>query len=180
MKTFVSQEQINCQVLDPACGSRMMWFNKNDPRVIFGDIRFETKIVPDHSCGNTSGHRVIVIAPDMMMDFRSLPFPNDSFRLVVFDPPHLVHAGEKSWLAAKYGKLGKDWREDLRTGFIECFRVLSPDGILIFKWSEVQVKLKEILSLTPQTPLFGNTSGKKAGTHWIVFMKPSDQEVFQQ
>ena len=23
-------------------------------------------------------------------------------------------------------------------------------------------------------PLFGNTSGKKAGTHWLVFMKPAD------
>lgn len=29
----------------------------------------------------------------------------------------------------------------------------------------------EVLALTPHQPLFGNTSGKKAGTHWLVFMK---------
>jgi len=90
---------------------------------------------------------------------------------VAFDPPHLVRAGPKSWLAAKYGKLSEDWREDLRQGFAECFRVLASDGVLVFKWNETQVKLREVLALTPHQPLFGNTSGKKAGTHWLVFMK---------
>ncbi|MDF3823072.1 anhydro-N-acetylmuramic acid kinase, partial [Leptospira sp. 96542] len=41
------------------------------------------------------------------------------FKLVAFDPPHLVRAGPRSWLAAKYGKLSQDWREDLRAGFAE-------------------------------------------------------------
>jgi len=31
---------------------------------------------------------------------------------------------------------------------------------------------KRVLALTPHAPLFGNTSGKRAGTHWLVFMKP--------
>jgi hypothetical protein len=31
--------------------------------------------------------------------------------LVVFDPPHLKHAGPRSWLRAKYGVLGESWRE---------------------------------------------------------------------
>jgi hypothetical protein len=33
------------------------------------------------------------------------------------------------------------------------------------------VKVREVLALTPEAPLFGNTSGRKAGTHLIVFMK---------
>ena len=74
-------------------------------------------------------------------------------------------------MAAKYGKLGPDWRDDLRAGFAECFRVLRPHGVLVFKWNETQVKVREVLALTPESPLFGNTSGRKAGTHWIVFMK---------
>jgi hypothetical protein len=110
-----------------------------------------------------------------LMDFRALPFAEGSFRLVAFDPPHLMRAGPRSWLAAKYGKLSDDWRDDLRQGFAECFRVLEPEGVLVFKWAEVQVKLREVLALTPHQPMFGNTSGKKAGTHWIVFMKPAGQ-----
>jgi hypothetical protein len=107
----------------------------------------------------------------MLMDFRHLPFADGVFRLVAFDPPHLVRAGPRSWLAAKYGKLGHDWRNDLRAGFAECFRVLAIDGVLVFKWSETQIKLSEILVLAPRAPLFGNTSGRKSGTHWLVFMK---------
>lgn len=110
------------RVLDPCCGSRMMWFDRENPAVIFGDCRDETVTVPDRSHGRADGKRVIHVCPDMRMDFRALPFPDGSFRLVVFDPPHLVRAGAKSWLAAKYGKLGPDWREDLRLGFSECFR----------------------------------------------------------
>jgi len=49
----------------------------------------------------------------------------------------------------------------------------ASDGVLVFKWNETQVKLREVLALTPHAPLFGNTSGKKAGTHWLVFMKPA-------
>lgn len=43
----------------------------------------------------------------------------------------------------------------------------------VFKWNETQIKVSEILKLAPQQPLFGNTSGKRAGTHWMVFMKES-------
>ncbi len=163
------------RVLDPCCGSRMMWFNRAHPDVVFGDLRSETIVVTDRSKGNASGQRIIRIEPDTNLDFRDLPYPDGAFKLVAFDPPHLVHAGPKSWLAAKYGKLGNDWREDLRAGFSECFRVLDRDGVLVFKWNETQVKLSEVLALTPHQPLFGNTSGKKAGTHWLVFMKLSTE-----
>lgn len=106
-----------------------------------------------------------------MMDFRSIPYPDGSFKLVAFDPPHLVQAGPKSWLAAKYGKLSEDWRSDIRKGFSECFRVLASDGVLVFKWNETQVPLREVVSLTDMKPLFGHTSGRKGMTHWLVFMK---------
>lgn len=150
----------------------MMWFERRHPDVIYGDRCSETLTVTDRSHGNASGTRTLTIAPDALMDFRALPFPDGAFRLVAFDPPHLVRAGPRSWLAAKYGKLGQDWRDDLRAGLSECFRVLATGGVLVFKWNETQVKLAEVFALTPHRPLFGNTSGKKAGTHWMVFMKP--------
>lgn len=173
MMQSTNSDQI--RVLDPCCGSRMMWFNRTHPDVVFGDLRSETIVVTDRSHGKVDGTRTLHIKPDIELDFRSLPYPDGSFKLIAFDPPHLVRAGPKSWLAAKYGKLGNEWREDLRAGFAECFRVLDQDGVLVFKWNETQVKLSEVLALTPHRPVFGNTSGKKAGTHWLVFMKPSTE-----
>ena len=59
----------------------------------------------------------------------------------------------------------------LRSGFSECFRVLKPEGVLIFKWNDCRFPVKEILALTDQKPLFGHRSGKKMGTHWVTFIK---------
>ncbi len=51
------------------------------------------------------------------------------------------------------------------------FRVLRPDGVLIFKWCEVEIPLESVLALTPERPLFGHRSGVKAATHWVAFVK---------
>lgn len=158
-------------ILDPCCGSRMWWFDKNHPNTVFGDIRNETVSVTDRSHGNEFGTRIIKVNPDLEMDFRDLPYPENHFDLVAFDPPHLTKGGSKSWLVAKYGKLSEDWRTDLQKGFEECFRVLRPHGTLVFKWNETHVKLKEVLELTPNIPLFGQVSGRKGMTHFLVFMK---------
>ena len=162
------------KVLDACCGSRMMWLDRQHPDVVFGDRRSETLTVTDRSHGNENGVRTLSIEPDVMLDFRALPYQDGTFKLVSFDPPHLVRAGPKSWLAAKYGKLGDDWRDDLRRGFAECFRVLALDGVLVFKWNETQVKVGEVLALTGVRPLFGHLSGRKGLTHWLVFMKAAD------
>lgn len=151
--------------MDVCCGSRIFWFDKKNPRTIFMDNR----IVHDVLCDG----RRLDIEPDILGDFRNIPFENGTFCMVVFDPPHLVHAGEKSWVAKKYGKLQDTWREDLRQGFSECMRVLKPGGTLIFKWNEDQVTLKEVLGTTPHKPLFGNRRGK---TYWLVFMKDGGTE----
>ena len=63
------------------------------------------------------------------------------------------------------------WREELRRGFAECFRVLRPDGVLIFKWCEDEIPVSQILALTTERPLFGHRSGKQQKTHWIAFLK---------
>jgi len=161
-------------ILDVCCGSRMMWFDRKHPDVIYGDKRNEIITVTDRSHGNINGKRILRIEPDILMDFRNIPYPNNIFKLIAFDPPHLERAGQKSWMAAKYGKLSDNWRDDLRKGFLECFRVLEPEGVLIFKWNETHIKLREILALAPQKPLFGQISGHKGLTHWLVFMKPAN------
>lgn len=153
-------------ILDPCCGSRMFWFDPKNQGVLFGDIRSEEHTLCDG--------RALHITPDVLMDFRDMPFPAASFKLVAFDPPHLRKAGITSWIGKKYGILGQDWREDIRRGFSECFRVLEPEGVLIFKWNEAQIKVSEILALTSEKPLFGHKSGKRMDTHWICFMKSKE------
>ena len=153
------------RVIDVACGSRMFWFDKHNPDVEFCDNR----TVPYHEY---YPHRYIEVSPDTVCDFTALPFEDGSYKLVVFDPPHLTRAGDTSWTALKYGRLSGNWKEMIRKGFSECFRVLAPDGVLIFKWSEVQIPLREILPLAPYLPLFGHRSGKTMNTHWLYFIKP--------
>ena len=158
-------------ILDPCCGSRMMWFDKQNPNVIFGDIRKEIITVTDRSNGKLDGVRSIEINPDVLMDFRTIPFPDNTFNLVAFDPPHLVKAGSKSWLTSKYGRLSDCWQDDIKKGFEECFRVLKIGGTLIFKWNETQIKTKDVLALTRHKPLFGHKTGHRGFTHWYVFLK---------
>ena len=156
-------------VLDACCGSRMFWFDRADDRAIFVDKRSESHVLPDAS--SAGGSRTLEVKPDIVADFTALPFPDASFAMVVFDPPHLVRAGKKGWQAKKYGKLEGDWKGMLRAGFLECFRVLRPNGTLIFKWNEHEVPVSQILALTTEKPLLGQRCGKAAKTHWIVFMK---------
>ena len=68
-----------------------------------------------------------------------------------------------------------DWREMLRKGFAECFRVLKHDGVLVFKWCEDEIPVSQILALTPEKPLFGNRCGKNAKTHWVTFLKQNTE-----
>jgi SAM-dependent methyltransferase len=159
-------------VLDVCCGSRMFWFNRKDDRAVFVDKRQESHSLPDVS--SKGGSRMLEINPDIVADFTALPFGSETFAMVVFDPPHLIRNGKSGWLAKKYGKLGTDWKEDIRKGFAECFRVLKPEGTLIFKWNEHEVPVSQILALTPELPLIGNRCGKAGKTHWIVFLKSSD------
>jgi SAM-dependent methyltransferase len=151
----------------------MFWFDPKDDRAIFVDKRSESHQLRDKS--SRGGSRTLTINPDIVADFTALPFDDNKFAVVIFDPPHLIHAGKKGWQAKKYGKLEGDWRNELRQGFAECFRVLKPEGTLIFKWSEHEVPVSEILALTPARPLVGQRCGKTAKTHWIVFMKPNTE-----
>ena len=151
------------KILDACCGSRMFWFDKENPDVLFADIRDEEYILCDG--------RQLKVHPDVIADFRNMPFPDSSFKLVVFDPPHLDNPNPNSYMAQKYGTLRSTWRDDLKRGFDECMRVLEPFGILIFNWNETRISVKRVLEIFGQQPLFGHKSGKASKTHWMCFMK---------
>lgn len=152
-------------VLDVCCGPRGFWFDKQDDRSLYLDKRRETH-VDVYKCGIKTN----VIDPDIIGDFTNIEQPDETFWHIVFDPPHISRKSQGQ-IAKKYGSLEGDWREMIRKGFKECFRVLKPNGTLVFKWSEVQYPIREILELTDYKPLYGHKSGKKMNTHWVCFIK---------
>lgn len=163
------EKSITAPILDACCGGKMFYFDKNDPRVLFQDIRTEETTLCDG--------RSFKVEPDIIGDFTSMDFPDNTFNMVVFDPPHLRWWGKDpnkkptGYQQIKYGVLRDDWQNTMAKGFAECFRVLKPGGFLIFKWCEHDIKVSTILKLTDQKPIFGHKSGKRANTHWLCFMK---------
>ena len=155
------------KILDVTCGARSIWFNKHHPAAVYCDKRREQY----HHLWKNAGNCTLDINPDVVCDFTDLPFPDNSFPLVVFDPPHLTGAKETAWLVKKYGKLDENWPKMLHDGFRECMRVLKPDGVLIFKWSEYDIPAAEVWKAIGQKPLFGHHSGKRSRTFWACFMK---------
>lgn len=150
------------KVLDACCGSKMMWFDKDREDVLFQDVREEKHTLCDG--------RSLTVSPDIIADFRNMPYSDNTFFLVVFDPPHLNKLGGNSWMAKKYGKLLPTWEDDIRAGFNECMRVLKPNGTLIFKWNENQIPVNKIIEVIGVKPLFGHPT-RHAKTIWMTFLK---------
>lgn len=157
------------KILDMTCGFRTIWFNKNHPAAIYFDKRRENMEL--YFGRARTNLRKCDVDPDIIGDFTALPFKDESFSLVVFDPPHLTGAKETAWLVKKYGKLDENWPQMLHDGFMEGMRVLKPDGCLIFKWSEYDIPAADVWKAIGQKPLFGHHSGKKSTTFWGCFMK---------
>jgi len=160
-------------ILDACCSVKAMWINKNHPNTIYIDIRKEPS-------GFLGYGRKEELNPTYVMDFRKMEFPDKKFKLVVFDPPHLLSLGKNSLFRNKFGCLDKEtWKQDIKKGFNECWRVLDNYGTLIFKWSDSEIPFQEVLILFKEKPLFRNTTNYKSTstTKWFCFMKiPMESE----
>lgn len=151
-------------ILDMCCGSRMFYFDKHDPNVLFTDIRE----YHDTLCDG----RKLDVQPDMIADCTALPFEDETFNMVVFDPPHLQKVGQNSWLCKKYGKLPENWQAFINDSIHEGMRVLKTGGTLIFKWNEQQIKVGDVLkAIKDYKPIFGHRTTIKNQTIWMTFMK---------
>ena len=156
-------------ILDVTCSNRSIWFDKDCPIALYCDKR---KCVETVVFGGGTRHQDCVVNPDIQCDFTDLPFDDNSFELVVFDPPHAVDIQGSSWTYKRYGSLDSStWKDVLKAGVDECIRVLKPYGTLIFKWSDCHIPTSQVIDAIGKTPLFGHRSGKKMNTHWMVFMK---------
>src|SRR5258708_7869361 len=116
----------NKKILDACCGGRTFWFDKQHPDALYVDRRRMKRQV---IWVNGDESRSFEVEPDKVMDFRNLDLPSNTFRLVVFDPPHLMKRnGKTGFIHKKYGSLDLSWKDDITKGFNECFRVLKKDG----------------------------------------------------
>lgn len=157
-------------VLDATTGGKHIWHEEmtDADHVVFADRRVvdELELQPSWQCD-----------PDVLCDFRRLPFEDETFDLVCFDPPHRVNEDGMEQLTGvvlrKYGALrAETWQGDLRAGFDELWRVLRPGGTLTMKWADETKGHDDVLGQIEQTPLFGVTTEKdRATVKWWVFHK---------
>lgn len=150
-------------ILDATAGKRMIWFNKEHPNCVYLDQNPEVK-------------------PDVVGDFCNLrEFNDNTFRLVVFDPPHQQYSKNAKGIFAKtYGRINtSSIHLDFYLAFRELKRILKPYGILILKWNDHDVEVNKILNLADGwRPLFGHKTAyklkHKSQTFWFCFMKIPD------
>ena len=144
----------------------MLWFEKNYPDALYMDKTPRSK--------RSSSHRPNwCCVPDIVADFRKMPFQENTFDLVVFDPPH-ANISLTSQIGIEYGSL--NGLAEVRDGFHECMRVVRPRGVVIFKWADVKYSVREVLDAIDYLPLFGHTTGKSGKTKWLCFIKENDLE----
>lgn len=166
------------KILDATCGGRTIWdsTNKKNPNVLYIDIRQEL----DPAFARAPHHKTAIfnVDPDEIQDFRNLPYPDNSFKLIIWDPPHIVKKNGQKQLTGlitkRYGALNAEtWRYDLKKGFEELWRILDIDGTLVFKFHDGSIKHEDVLKLFHTRPLFGTTTAKKNHntTRWFCFMK---------
>lgn len=156
------------EILDACCGGRHWWWDKEHPLAVYMDQR----VAPPGSVDVRPGWEV---APDVVGDFRAMPFDSAAFRLVLFDPPHIVREEPSGYIAMKFGALHPDTeQDDLRRGLAECWRVLAPGGTLVVKWAG---ELARIRPHFPSEPIVGTRSLRGLHPRWFVLYKPLEIEA---
>jgi hypothetical protein len=97
------------RALEPCCGHRRAWNREKPAGTTFGDLLFEVR-------------------PEIVMDFKALPFRDGLFDLVFFDPPHLIRSEKWNQLSDRYMHFGHwerraDWEGALDAVNTEFHRV---------------------------------------------------------
>ena len=94
----------------------------------------------------------LLTCPETPYDFRDLPYPDDYFEGVVFDPPY-VHNPGKLIVDANYrnaettkGLYHRDIINLYRDGMLEATRILRPEGYLLIKCKDEIESSKQCMS----------------------------------
>jgi hypothetical protein len=151
----------------------MWWWDKAHPLAVYMDKREAPRGSVGELTGRPEWNPNWSCEPDVLADFTAMPFEDESFRLVVFDPPHVVREKQppQGINGLKYGALpAATADDDLRRGFAECWRVLAQGGTLVFKWGATSID--RVKPHFPATPIVGTRSPRGGQTRWFIFYKP--------
>ena len=174
-------------ILDATAGNRTMWHHKKSPHIIYSDREKGLKI-----------------KPTIFADNRKLPFKDETFTIIFFDPPHDIGADDSDILGM--GKLrlkeAKATEKRLHTYYglyhvktipqmieliyrsqKEFWRVLQNGGLLWLKWNEIAMKLDRILAIFADWRILlklpiqsqTHTLGTKQ-TYWVCLMKEKKED----
>ena len=179
MKNLSEAEYHLPLILDVTSGFRNMWLNKNDPYTLYVDQRTNRQLKEDSESygkqkNGKGGREYKGVIPTMAADYRFLPFRDETFSHINFDPPHLYRLGKTSLFRKKYGGLEVGvWQLDLHYAAKELWRVLAVRGTLNFKWNDRDIAFDEILRLFPVPPKYGQfgAHGASSSTQWFSFVK---------
>ncbi len=159
-------------ILDVTAGNRHIWSDKSPEGVIFLDIEPNLRI-----------------PPDVVGDFRKMSmFEDESFNLVVFDPPFArcgdMHNRPDEKYGSYWGSIDSTFHflRLVNGGLKEIYRVLRPNGFLYLKFNDVHFSLEKLLLILKSnfTELIRTSrrsqsgKGNKSATYWILFQKKSD------
>jgi len=164
-------------ILDATCGPKGMYHGLTrqftTEEIIFIDVRkgtFTSINYPDKS---------VTVQPDILADDRHLPFRDNTFTLIIFDPPHGQYS-MKSYLGPRFGGLtSRELRYLFIYANIEFHRVLKTPGYLLIKCvdsDDYDYKVKRAftnfkLLLDIKYPSQAHTKGSKTNTHWLLYVK---------
>lgn len=152
-------------MLDATGGTRQMWPCKNPPLVVFMDKNLES-------------YR----PPDVFGVWEHLPFKDNAFETVIFDPPHKLGrtTGRGKWATPSHPEY---WGIDIskikfRTGVYRGTReFLRVAKRLCFKWNDIELNPDRVLTLFPKEwkeihrlEIRKNIKTKTV-TYWITFVK---------
>ena len=170
------------KILDVTAGNRMMWRhlpNRDSPYIMF-----------------TDKENGLTYKPDIICNWRSLPFSDNRFLAVIFDPPHAwgfgdksIHSnpnpdrssGDGSWWGNPNTK--RELVLDMIYGQREFARVAP---ILCFKWNDNAMSLERALScLTEWEEVYRkeyNRGGKLSNskTWWMTLKRKLIVEAEQR
>jgi len=146
----------------------------SDDDIVFMDVRSGTYHYEHEEFPKTT-----IVAPDIRADLKRLPFREQIFSMIIFDPPHARY-GSSSYMNLRYGCLSrKDYSALVVWANIEFARVLKPQGYVyakVFDYEDRPTILKRCFSNFKPLLDIQHTSKASATsykTHWMLFVKSS-------